>query len=99
SVLVDRKSESSRRQSFEEMKKVLQKGMHMCLYPEGTRNRTAEPLKKFYDGAFKLAVESKKEIMPCIITGTRKAMPVNKKFYLLPQKLSMNFFPPVAAAG
>ncbi len=99
SVLVNRKDETSRRRSFDEMKKVLHSGMHMCLYPEGTRNRTQEPLKAFYDGAFKLAVESGKEIIPCIITGTKKAMPINKKFYLLPKKLSMNFLPPVSSAN
>ncbi len=99
SVLVDRKSDASRRKSFEQMKKVLSMGMHMCLYPEGTRNRTNEPLKTFYDGAFKLATETNTDIIPCIITGTKKAMPVNKKFYLLPKKLSMNFFPSVSAAN
>ena len=82
SVLVDRKSEKSRIQSYEAMKAVLAIGMHMCIYPEGTRNRTGEPLKQFYDGAFKLAVDTKKNIMPCVITGTKKAMPVNKIFYL-----------------
>lgn len=97
SVLVDRKSETSRRKSFDEMKSVLASGMHMCLYPEGTRNRTNEPLKAFYDGAFKLAKEAGKDIIPCIITGTKKAMPINKSFYLLPKKLSMNFLPPVPA--
>jgi len=97
SVLVDRKSETSRRRSFEEMKKVLAAGMHMCLYPEGTRNRTAEPLKVFYEGAFKLATETRKDIIPCIITGTKKAMPVHKKFYLLPKKLTMNFLQPVSS--
>jgi 1-acyl-sn-glycerol-3-phosphate acyltransferase len=55
-VLVDRKNESSRKASFEKMQQVLKKGIHMCIYPEGTRNRTDEPLKKFHDGAFKLAV-------------------------------------------
>jgi len=99
SVLVDRNDDKSRRRSFDEMKKVLASGMHMCLYPEGTRNRTAEPLKKFYDGAFKLATESQKKVIPCIITGTRKAMPIDKTFWLLPQKLTMNFFPPVASAN
>lgn len=95
SVLVDRSNEASRRKSFEEMKKVLAMGMHMCLYPEGTRNRTDQPLKTFYDGAFKLATESRKDIIPCIITGTKKAMPIDKKFYLLPKKLTMNFLPAV----
>jgi 1-acyl-sn-glycerol-3-phosphate acyltransferase len=95
SVLVDRKSETSRRQSFEEMKQVLRTGMHMCIYPEGTRNRTSEPLKKFYDGAFKLSAETKKAIIPALIFNTKKALPVHKSFYFLPHKLDMHFLPPV----
>lgn len=96
SVLVDRKSDQSRRKSFDAMKNVLLTGMHMCIYPEGTRNRTKEPLKAFYDGAFKLAIDTKKEIMPCIITGTKAAMPIDKTFYLLPTKLTMTFLLPVS---
>ncbi|GAB2807973.1 hypothetical protein GCM10027043_03790 [Ferruginibacter profundus] len=97
SVLVDRKNEQSRVRSYEAMKNVLRKGMHMCIYPEGTRNRTTAPLKPFYDGAFKLATDTKKEIIPCIIMGTKKAMPVNKFFYLLPVPLRMHFLPAVSA--
>ncbi|HKO79966.1 MAG TPA: lysophospholipid acyltransferase family protein, partial [Chitinophagaceae bacterium] len=96
SVLVDRNSDASRRKSFEDMRQVLKKGMHMCIYPEGTRNRTNEPLKKFYDGAFKLAVETKTAIIPTLIFNTKKALPVNKSFYFLPHKLEMHFLPPVA---
>ena len=92
-VLVDRKDEKSRVRSFEEMKKVLAAGMHMCIYPEGTRNRSQEPLKAFYDGAFKLAVDTGKEIIPAVITGTKKAMPVDTPFYLLPIRLKMHFMP------
>ena len=94
-VLVNRSDEGSRRRSYEQMKAVLAGGMHMCLYPEGTRNRTAAPLKPFYDGAFKLAVDTSTPIMPCIITGTRKAMPAHRFFYLLPTQLTMQFLPPV----
>ena len=97
SVLVDRKNERSRVKSFDAMKKVLASGMHMCIYPEGTRNRTSEPIKQFYDGAFRLAVAAKKEIIPCVILGTKKAMPINKSFYLLPTPLSMHFLAPVSA--
>lgn len=95
SVLVNRKDERSRINSFEEMKRVLANGMHMCIYPEGTRNRTAAPLKPFYDGAFKLAAETGKKIIPCIITGTKEAMPVHKTFYLLPKRLQMHFLPAI----
>ena len=97
-VLVDRKNESSRRKSFEEMKKVLSTGMHMSIYPEGTRNRTDEPLKKFHDGAFKLAVATNTSIIPAVILHSKKALPLNKFFYFIPHKLEMHFLEPVPVA-
>ncbi len=96
-IMVNRKDEKSRVRSYEEMKQVLAKGMHMCLYPEGTRNKTDKPLKEFYDGAFKLAVDTNKEIIPCVLLGTKKAMPIHKKLYLLPTKLTMIFLPAISS--
>ncbi len=97
SVLVDRKSEKSRRVSFEKMKWVLRTGMHMCIYPEGTRNRTEEPLKPFYNGAFKLAYETKTDIIPAIISGTKEAVPLHKTFFFLPKRLEIRFLPPISS--
>lgn len=97
SVLVDRKDDRSRRLSYEYMKKVLAQNIYMCIYPEGSRNRTKELLKPFYDGAFKLAVETKTNIIPSLLFNTGKAMPVNKFFYLLPQRLEMHFLEPVSS--
>jgi 1-acyl-sn-glycerol-3-phosphate acyltransferase len=97
SVLIDRKNDKSRRKSFDGMKKVLQAGMHICIYPEGTRNRTNEPLKAFHDGAFKLAVDTNKEIIPGIIVGTKKALPINRSFYLLPTGLDLYFLPAISS--
>ncbi len=99
SVLVDRKDEKSRGKSFDAMKKVLSSGMHMSIYPEGTRNRSDKPIKPFYDGAFRLAVAAQKDIMPCVIRGTKEAMPIHKKFFFLPTRLSMQFLPPVSSAN
>ena len=98
-ILVDRKDEKSRIRSYEEMKRILAMGIHMCIYPEGTRNRTKEPIKQFYDGAFKLAVDTGKDILPCIITGTSRAMPIHETFFLLPTRLGMEFMPPISPAG
>jgi len=95
SVLVDRKDEQSRRQSIEKMKAVLEKGMHMSVYPEGTRNRTNEPLKKFHDGAFKLAVNSGKAIIPAVIFNTKKVLPPGKPFFFWPRRLQIHFLPAV----
>lgn len=98
-VIVNRKSELSRRQSFDKMKKVLKKGIHMCIYPEGTRNRTAEPLKKFHDGAFRLSAETGVSIIPAIILNTKKVLPLNKVFYMWPGKIEIHFLEPVAPAS
>ena len=95
SILVDRNSELSRRQSFDKMKAVLEKGMHMSVYPEGTRNRTNEPLKKFHDGAFKLAVDTGHAIIPAVIFNTKKVLPPNNPFYFWPHKLEIHFLPPI----
>jgi 1-acyl-sn-glycerol-3-phosphate acyltransferase len=98
SVLVDRKSEESRRSSYMRMKEVLQMGLHMCIYPEGTRNRTAEPLQRFHDGAFKLAVEAGKAVIPAAIFYTTKVLP-RKTFYFWPHKVEMHFLPAVSVQG
>ena len=94
-VLVNRKSDKSRRESYIEMKRVLAQNIYMCIYPEGTRNRSKELLKPFYDGAFKLSVETETAIMPALLFNTNKAQPNNKFLYLLPTKLEMHFLQPV----
>ncbi|MBN9298093.1 MAG: 1-acyl-sn-glycerol-3-phosphate acyltransferase [Filimonas sp.] len=99
SVLVDRKSDASRRKSIDDMKKILTLGLDMVIYPEGTRNKTGEPLKSFYDGAFKLAIDMNKRVVPTLIFNTGKALPPGKPFFFLPYKLEMHFLPPVESKG
>ncbi len=95
SVLVDRKDEASRRDSFLKMKQVLDMGLHMCIYPEGTRNLTNQPLKSFHNGAFRLAIHANTAIIPAIIFNSRKVNPANKTFFLWPHPLAMHFLEPV----
>ena len=97
SVLVDRNSDASRRKSFEEMKRMLSIGLDMVIYPEGTRNQTNEPLKPFYGGAFRLATDTKKAILPAVLFHTKKVLPANKGFYLLPHRLEMHFLPAISS--
>jgi 1-acyl-sn-glycerol-3-phosphate acyltransferase len=95
SVLVDRKSDASRKESLVKMKSVLDMGLHMCIYPEGTRNKTTEPLKSFHRGAFSLALETGKRIIPAVILHTRKVLPAHETFYCLPHPLEIHFLPAV----
>jgi 1-acyl-sn-glycerol-3-phosphate acyltransferase len=98
SVLVDRKSEENRRQSYNKMKEVLNYGLHMCIYPEGTRNKTSAPLQRFHDGAFKLATETQKQVIPAVIFYTNKVLP-RKPFYFWPHKVEMHFLPAVTVSN
>jgi 1-acyl-sn-glycerol-3-phosphate acyltransferase len=95
SVLVDRKNPESRRESYRMMKGVLDQGMHMCIYPEGTRNKTNKPLQPFQDGAFKLSTETGKAIIPALLFHTRKALPPHKPFFFWPSTMEMHFLAPV----
>ncbi|HLG40633.1 MAG TPA: lysophospholipid acyltransferase family protein [Chitinophagaceae bacterium] len=94
-VLVDRKNEESRKNSFLLMKEVLDTGLHMCIYPEGTRNKTKEPLQAFHSGAFRLAIDTGKAILPAVIFNTAKVLPVHKSFFFWPVKVKMHFLEPV----
>jgi 1-acyl-sn-glycerol-3-phosphate acyltransferase len=91
SLLVDRNDKNSRKNSFIKMKEVLNMGMHMCIYPEGTRNKTSMPLKEFHDGAFRLAVETETPILPGIIFNTKKVLPPEMSFYFWPAQMELHF--------
>ncbi|MBV7529391.1 1-acyl-sn-glycerol-3-phosphate acyltransferase [Chitinophaga sp. sic0106] len=98
-ILVDRKDEQSRKNSVVEMREALAKGMHMLLYPEGTRNRTNEPLKPFYDGAFALAIEAQVPVIPSLLFHTKIVNPADKGFYAWPHRIDYHFLPAVPTEG
>lgn len=99
SVLVNRKNEHSRRESFNKMQEMLQLGLHLCLYPEGTRNKTNKPLQQFYDGAFITAIKSQKAIIPGLVFNTGKILPHNKKLWATPKTIHFHFLEPVPTKG
>jgi 1-acyl-sn-glycerol-3-phosphate acyltransferase len=99
SVLVDRKSEESRKNSYAQMKEVLSLGLHMCIYPEGTRNKTDQPLQPFHAGAFRLAEDTGRPILPAVIFNTAKVLPAGKGFFFWPVKVRMEFLEPIEVNG
>lgn len=99
SVIVDRKNDQSRRASFDEMKRVLANGLDMLIYPEGTRNKTSAPLKSFYDGAFKLAIDTQKPIIPVVLLNTKKILPTYPVMCFKPGKIQMDILEPIAVQG
>ncbi len=99
SVLVDRSNDRSRRESFDKMRQVLNNGLDMLIYPEGTRNRTSAPLKSFYDGAFKLSIDTQKPIIPVILLNTKKILPAKPVMYFTPGKIQMDILPAIYPQG
>lgn len=99
SILVQRDDETSRRESFTKMQQTLKMGLHLCLYPEGTRNKTDKPLQEFYDGAFIAAIRAQKPIMPAVIFGTKDILPMKPKFWARPKTIHYHFLEPVPTAG
>jgi len=65
-VTVDRTDVAHRAQSVQILKSVLKKNISIVLAPEGTFNMTGQPLKDFYDGAFKIAIETQTPIKPVL---------------------------------
>jgi len=94
-VMVDRSTKESRSESVEKLKLVLQKGISILIFPEGTMNRTPHVLKDFYDGAFRIAIETKTPIAPFVVLNARKLMPRNNPLSVHPGVMDIVFADPI----
>ena len=99
SILVDRKREGSRRESFARMQEALDEGIHLCLYPEGTRNKTEEPMQPFFDGAFITAIKAQRPIIPGLIFNTGTILPHNRKGWARPLPIHIHFLEAIPTVG
>jgi len=98
-VLIDRKSQESRARSVEELKIELGNGQSILIFPEGTINQTNAPLSEFYDGAFRLAIETQTDIVPMVILNARKLLPRINPLDIKPGLLECIFAKRVRVAG
>ena len=55
--------------AIKEAEQILQKGGTIGIFPEGTRNKTAEKLLKFHHGAVAIAQKTNTPILPFAIKG------------------------------
>jgi 1-acyl-sn-glycerol-3-phosphate acyltransferase len=83
-VMVDRSNTENRAKSVMVLKSVLRKGISIFIFPEGTFNTTGQPLKAFFDGAFRIAIETKTPIKPVIFPDTFNRLHYNSVFSLTP---------------
>lgn len=98
-IMVDRQSKESREKSVMYMIEELKKGNSLFLYPEGTRNRTDQPLKEFKDGAFRVAILAQVPIAVQTLIGTKKVNDPQGLIQLYPGKVEIYFGEPVETKG
>lgn len=85
-VLVDRANPQKRARSVLQLKSIIKKGISVVIAPEGTFNTTGRPLKSFYDGAFRVAIETQTPIKPILFLDTYSRMSYKFVLSLTPGK-------------
>lgn len=98
-VTVDRSSAENRARSVRILKSILKKGISVLVFPEGTFNRTHQPLKEFYDGAFRIAIETQTPIKPVLLLNAYDRMHYKSVFSLNPGQSRSLFLPEVGVEG
>jgi 1-acyl-sn-glycerol-3-phosphate acyltransferase len=98
-VTVDRSSPENRASSVRLLKSYLQQGISVLVFPEGTFNDTGKPLKDFYDGAFRIAIETGTPMQPVLMLDTWNRMHPRSIFTLCPGRSRTVFLDPVPVDG
>ncbi|MEI7490491.1 MAG: lysophospholipid acyltransferase family protein [Bacteroidota bacterium] len=72
-IVIDRGKKSSMVKMMNDAAKTLRSGSSVMIFPEGTRSKDGR-LQPFKTGAFHLALETGRPILPVVITGTSMAI-------------------------
>lgn len=68
-IFLDRSDIKAGMQSILTAIEKIKSGISICIFPEGTRNRTDEPLLEFHNGSFKIAEKTGCPIVPMSINN------------------------------
>ena len=83
-ILVDRRDADKRAKSVRHLKEVLTKHISILIFPEGTFNISGQPLREFYDGAFRIAIETQTPIKPLLFIDSIDRLHHSSIFTLSP---------------
>ncbi|AFD08408.1 lysophospholipid acyltransferase family protein [Solitalea canadensis] len=98
-VMIDRSSKESRQRCVEDLKLELNNGMSVLIFPEGTMNKTDQPLTEFYDGAFRIAIETQTPIAPVVIVNSKQLLPRKNPLAIKPGIVKVVYADVVETAG
>jgi 1-acyl-sn-glycerol-3-phosphate acyltransferase len=83
-ILVDRSDAAHRAKSVRALKAAIEKGISIFIFPEGTFNESNKPLKEFYNGAFRTAIETQTPIKPILFVDNEDRLNRRSIFSLTP---------------
>jgi len=98
-VTVDRSSPENRAESIRILKSIIKRGISVLVFPEGTFNMTNKPLKDFFDGAFRLAIETQTPVKPVLFLDTYDRMHYKSIFSLTPGKCRILYLAEIPVEG
>jgi len=98
-VMVDRSNATNRAQSIRILKSIIGKGISVLFFPEGTYNETHQPLKEFYNGAFRVAIETQTPVKPVLFLDSYARMHYQNVFSLNPGKCRIVFLDEIPVEG
>lgn len=99
SVFVNRNDPDSRRKSVEQMTERIKQNISLMVFAEGTRNKREDiPLKQFYSGAFRIAIDTQLPIAPIVLVNSNGILP-NEKLPARPAKIIAVYADPIPTEG
>jgi 1-acyl-sn-glycerol-3-phosphate acyltransferase len=98
-VTVDRSSPANRAKSVRILTSLINKGISVLVFPEGTFNMTNNPLKEFYDGAFRVAIETQTPVKPVLFLDAYRRMPYESVFHMSPGRSRILYLEEIPVSG
>ena len=98
-VTVDRSNAVRKANSVKILKSVLRKNISIFMFPEGTFNEQNTPLKSFYDGAFRIAIETQTPIKPVLFLDAYDRLHYSSVFTLTPGRSRSIYLDEVSVEG
>jgi len=98
-VTVDRSNAEKRARSVRILKSVIKKGISIFIFPEGTFNETHKPVKAFFDGAFRIAIETQTPIKPVLFLDAYSRMHYHSLLSLNPGRSRSVFLDEIPVIG
>jgi lysophosphatidate acyltransferase len=98
-ILIDRKNRAQSASGLSQaVRAIHEKGAQIYIFPEGTRNRTSEPMLPFKKGAFHMAIAAQVPVVPFVCSPVKHLVNWKEK-KMRPGRVILKALDPVPTAG